>query len=168
MPAVANPYATHLGARDPREVISDTPQRLAQLSKELGPHGLARSLAPGKWSARMILCHLADCEIAFGFRLRQALSEPHHVIQPFDQDNWARAYQNDGMHAQAAVEVFSALRRWTLALLKAVPQESFSKPVTHPERGQMTVETVVQTMAGHDLNHLRQLETIASMSSRTE
>jgi hypothetical protein len=36
-----------------------------------------------------------------------------------------------------------------------------SKPVTHPERGQMTFQVLIETMAGHDLNHLKQFESIA-------
>ena len=53
---------------------------------------IEESPAPGKWSPHEILCHLADCELVFSFRIRQALAEDHHVIQPFDQEIWARNY----------------------------------------------------------------------------
>ena len=155
-----NPYASFLGDRNAREVIAETPGRLTALAARLGPDGLERSLAPGKWPARAIICHLADCELAFAFRLRQALAEPHHVIQPFDQDAWSKPYGSLG--ADAALATFSAVRRWNQALLETVPPEQFSKKLSHPERGEMTFAVVVETMAGHDLNHLRQLETIAS------
>ncbi|MBV9405975.1 MAG: DinB family protein [Acidobacteriaceae bacterium] len=158
--AVANPYATQLGNRNAREVIAETPHKLHGLLEKLGPSGLERSLAPGKWSARMILCHLADCEIAFAFRLRQALAEPKHVIQPFDQDAWARSY-GELFSAREAVNLFSAIRGWNLTLLDSTPAAALSKPVNHPERGDMTFQTIVETMGGHDLNHLRQLETLA-------
>jgi DinB superfamily len=153
-----NPYASHLGDRNPREVIAETSARLAGLMERLGPGGLERSLAPGKWPARAIICHLADCELAFGFRLRQALAEPYHTIQPFDQDAWSKPYGS--LKAQAAWETFSALRRWNLALLDTASPADFSKKLRHPERGEMTFLLVVETMAGHDLNHLKQIETI--------
>jgi len=121
---------------------------------------MERSLAPGKWPARAIICHLADCETVFAFRLRQALAEPHYVIQPFDQDVWAKPYGS--FSADAALAVFSTVRRWNQALLDTVTPEQFSKKLSHPERGEMTFQVVVETMAGHDLNHLGQLETIAS------
>jgi len=156
---MTNPYAKFLGDRDPRQTIAATPGRLAGLAQQLGPQGLERSTAPGKWSAREILCHLADCEVAFAFRLRQALAEPRHVMQPFDQEAWARMYASLG--AQAAVDTFSALRAWNLALLAATPGEAWGRVVNHPERGEMTFQTVVETMAGHDLNHIAQLERIA-------
>ncbi|MBZ5726407.1 MAG: DinB family protein [Acidobacteriia bacterium] len=158
-----NPYATQLGKLDPRTVIADTPGQLAALAGRLGPSGMERSLAPGKWKAREILCHLADCELVFAVRLRHALAEPHHVIQPFDQEAWAKPYA--ALSGQAALEVFSAARRWNLALLDTVPPPQFSKKLSHPERGEMTFQVLVETMAGHDLNHVRQLETLASGSA---
>ena len=156
----ANPYAPQLGDRNPREVIAQTPARLASLVEQLGPQGLDRSWAPGKWSARAVLCHLADCELAFAFRLRQALAEPHHVIQPFDQDAWSKLYGS--LDGKAALEAFTAVRRWNLALIETVSAQDLSKSLSHPERGEMTFQTLLETMGGHDLNHLRQLETVAS------
>jgi hypothetical protein len=155
-----NPYATYLGDRNPLRVIAETPSRLSALLDALGQDGAERALAPGKWSARQIFCHLADTELAFAFRLRQALAEPHHVIQPFDQDKWAAPYS--AFEARAAVDVFGSVRKWNITLIETVPAATLSKPLTHPERGQMTFQTLIDTMAGHDLNHLRQLEGIAS------
>ncbi len=160
---MTNPYARFLGNGDALQTIAATPARLASLAKQLGSAGLERSTAPGKWSAREILCHLADCEVAFAFRLRQALAEPRHVIQPFDQEAWAKTYP--AFTAPAAMSTFSALRAWNLALLGAVPADAWSKVIHHPERGDMTFQTVVETMAGHDLNHIAQLETIAAQEN---
>jgi hypothetical protein len=158
-----NPYASHLGERTPLDVIEETPRRLAQLVETIGPERLETPRAPGKWSARDILCHLTDCEIAFGFRFRQALAEDHHVIQPFDQDLWAKGYAS--CDARMALAAVSALRTWNVALIRSVKPADLSKTVTHPERGTMTFQTIVETMAGHDLNHIKQLEGIASQSA---
>ena len=68
-----NPYASHIGDRSPMDVISETPRRVAQLLETIGPARLEVPPAPGKWSARDIVSHLADSEIAFGLRLRQTL-----------------------------------------------------------------------------------------------
>lgn len=152
-----NPYADQLGHRNPFEVIASTAERLDALIAALGSDAVMRPRGPGKWSPREIACHLADCEIVFAFRLRQALAEDHHVIQPFDQDRWARSY--GGFDAHAALEVFSVVRRWNLALIRAASAEVLARPLTHPERGELTFQELVETMAGHDLNHLRQLET---------
>jgi hypothetical protein len=166
MVAETNPYAGPLGKRDPFEVIAVTPARLDHLFQLLRPDGMNRSLAPGKWTAREIFCHLADCETVFAFRIRQALAEDHHVVQPFDQDKWARNYpEYQGAHALAA---FSALRQWNMDLVRSVAPQALDKPLSHPERGQMTFKTLIETMAGHDLNHLAQLETIASRAGSAQ
>ncbi len=157
-----NPYASFLGEQNPRQVIAATAKQLEALSERIGRKRIGQAPAPGKWSAREILCHLADCELTFAFRIRQALAEDHHVIQPFDQDQWAKMYA--AYEAPAALKAFSAIRQWNLILIEAVPAEALSKPVTHPERGTMTFKTIIETMAGHDLNHLRQLEAIAATS----
>ncbi len=154
-----NPYASFLGDRDALEVITGTPTRLESLANLLGPERINYSPAPGKWSAREIFCHLADCEIAFAFRLRQTLAEDHHVIQPFDQEKWARNYA--GQEAHAALAVFSAVRTWNLALIHEAGQVGWAKKNTHPERGEGSFGEIVETMAGHDLNHVKQIEAIS-------
>lgn len=151
-----NPYASFVGSLDPVEVTRATPVRLENLLQALGPEKLNLSPAPGKWSVRDILSHLADCEVVFAFRLRQALAEHHPVVQPFDQDKWAATYAN--YDARTALAAFSALRQWNLALIAGLDNGDFDKPLNHPERGDMTLKVVVETMAGHDLNHLRQVE----------
>jgi DinB superfamily len=158
--AMTNPYASYLGERDPQEVIAGTAKKLRQFADVFGSRRLGQAPAPGKWSAREILCHLADCEIVFAYRLRQAVAEDHHVIQPFDQDKWAASYAAyDGVSALA---VFSSVRNWNVLFIKSASPEIMGRLVTHPERGEMTFKTLVETMAGHDLNHLGQLERIAA------
>jgi uncharacterized damage-inducible protein DinB len=154
-----NPYAGALGAREPVEVIAETPARLARVLEVLTAEQIEKRPAPGRWSVREIMAHLADCEIAFGFRLRQAAAGVE-MIQPFDQDDWARNY---GCYDfQAAMMVYRALRAWNLAFIRSLTNEQRAQEVTHPERGTMTVWTIVETMAGHDLHHLARLEESAS------
>jgi len=157
-----NPYASFLANTDPIPVIGSTPGKLAEITGSLGTDTLNREPAPGKWSIRDILCHLADTEIAFAFRLRQSLAEPHHVIQPFDQDNWAAPYPNLTSHD--ALDAFSAARKWNVKLIRSLTTDAFSKELVHPERGSMTFQTLVETMGGHDLNHLSQIERLAGQS----
>jgi len=83
------------------------------------------------------------------------------MIQPFDQDAWAKHYGSASLTAHSALEMFSTIRRWNVALLDSVTPEDMKKPVSHPERGAMTFQTIVETMAGHDLNHIAQMERLA-------
>ena len=154
-----NPYAMHLGDSDPMEVITTTPDRVGRLTFGLGPDVCNRSPATGKWSVREIVAHLADCEIVFAFRLRQALSEAHPTIQPFDQGVWAKRYAVYDL--SLAMTLFAAARRWNIKLVQGTTGAERKLPITHPERGTMTLWTIVETMAGHDVNHLNQVERLA-------
>jgi uncharacterized damage-inducible protein DinB len=158
-----NPYAVHLEGRDPFAVIAETPQQLAQVVRSSDSQLLERKPAADKWNIRQILIHLADTEIAFAFRLRQAVAESHHNIQPFDQDRWAE--HSEAYDALTALETFTALRRWNILFLSSLSHETFAKPVSHPERGRMTLQTVVETMAGHDRNHMGQIGRVAGRTA---
>ena len=155
-----NPYAKFLDGRPLETILGSTSHEVANKLQMIGPDRTIEEPAPGKWSPAEIVCHLADCEVAFAFRLRQTLAEDHHVLQPFDQDKWAATYK--GIGAREALAAFTALRNWNLVLIRKTLATSASKPVTHPERGTMTFQIIVETMAGHDLNHLTQLKRIAT------
>jgi hypothetical protein len=154
-----NPYEKFLDGRPVDEILATTANKLAEYLEIMGHHKSTLPPAPGKWSAVEIVCHLADCDLVFGFRLRQTLAENGPTIQPFDQEKWAAAYP--GVPANEALEVFSALRKWNLRLIRAAVPLAAGRTMTHPERGTMTFRAIVETMAGHDLNHLGQLREIA-------
>ena len=150
------PYAGMLEGRDAARVIAETPMRLKMILDGLSTAEIETRPAEGKWSVREIVAHLADCEIVWGWRLRQVLGEEHAVIQPFEQDAWAKVYQAYSL--EAAWECFKALRAWNVAFVGALTKEDREKRYTHPERGEERLGTIVEIMAGHDLHHLAGLE----------
>ena len=107
---------------------------------------------------RHILAHLADVELGVGFRIRQMVAGVE-VLQPFDQDAWAAPYGR--LEPTLALETFRALRAWNLARYASFTFEDWLREVHHPERGLFSVDLSVRVSAGHDLNHLAQLEQIA-------
>jgi hypothetical protein len=154
-----NPYDKFLDGRPLDEILESTADKIAEYTEVIGHHKTSIPPAPGKWSAAEIICHLADCELVFGFRLRQTLAEDGPTIQPFDQEKWAAIYP--GIPAAEALEAFSVLRKWNLRMIHAALPAAAGRTMKHPERGTMTFNNVVETMAGHDLNHLAQLQRIA-------
>ena len=155
-----NPYDKVLAGRPLDEILHETTNKIAVLLTKIGPEKSSTPPAPGKWSPAEIVCHLADCELVFAFRLRQTLAEDAPIIQPFDQDKWAATYP--GISAGQALGVFGSLRTWNLLLIRKALPAAADRPVTHPERGAMTFQTIVETIAGHDINHLNQLEKLAA------
>jgi hypothetical protein len=145
-----------LGDRNPLEAMEVNAQRVETVARRLGDAGLSRSYGPGKWTGKQILAHLADAEIGIGFRIRQVLSEENHRIQPWDEGSWARRY-ND-VDVESALTSYLASRRWNLSLLRGLSADDLEREAFHPERGPEKLRTVVRVLAGHDLNHLAQLE----------
>ncbi len=150
------PYAAALGDRDPEKVIAKTPRKLMRLLDDLSDKQIEARPAPGKWNLRETIAHMADCEIAWAWRLRQAYAEKHAVTTPFDQDDWAKSYKVYSL--AEALGTFKALRNWNVAFIAGLKDKERQKPVTHPERGEETLWTIVEIMAGHDLHHLAALE----------
>lgn len=150
-----------LGEHDPIEVLQATPQRLATLVEEMAPSELEASYGVGKWDARHLYAHFADVELGMGFRLRQTLAEPGIELQGFDQDVWAERYAR--LDPALAVEAFRGLRAWNLALLATLSLEDWLAEGYHPERGFESVDLMVRFLAGHDINHLAQLESILTL-----
>jgi len=152
-----NPYSSLLGDRNPLTVLTSTAGTLeALLAPVMGNRAaLQRKPAPDKWCLQEILAHLTDCELAFGFRLRQCLAEPNHTVQPFDQDHWATHY--DAYAGTQPLAAYLALRNWNLALIQSLTPADLDLKVNHPEQGEGTVREILNIWAGHDLNHLQRL-----------
>jgi hypothetical protein len=155
-----NPYAKFVAGDDPVAMLERHPRLISALAQEIGEEGLEKSYALGKWSGRFILAHLADCEVAFGFRWRQVAFTPGLAIQPFDQDAWAQNYSK--LQAKWALGAFVTARLWNVEFLKSLPKEAFAHSGLHPERGELTLQDMIEITAGHDVNHMEQLEALVS------
>ena len=147
---------------DAIKVQKATAGKLKKLIRGLTPKQLKWKPEPGKWSIAEILAHLADAEIVASWRMRSIIGASGTAVQPFDQDAWASVFQYAKRDAKQSVEVFRVLRENNLAMLKALPRESWDAFGMHAERGKETIAHVARMFAGHDTNHVRQIEGIAS------
>jgi len=116
--------------------------------------------APGKWSVRQILCHLADSEIVGADRFRRVIAEDNPVIRAYDEKAWARNLDYSRRKISRALETFRRTRTENYELLKELPVEAFSREGTHSERGVLTLLDLLRTYAEHAENHGRQLKAV--------
>jgi DinB superfamily len=150
----------HVQGRDPLAVQAATPRKLQRLIKGVSPARLRKRPSPGKWSVAEIIAHLSDAELVGGFRIRMILGSPGTPITAFDQDVWVVSGHYDKRDPRKAVETFRALREANLDLYKTLTPEQWQHYGIHSERGKETVQHVARMFAGHDLNHLAQIEAI--------
>jgi hypothetical protein len=171
-----NPYAADLGDHEPIEAMRASVDRMRSLMSPWTPAQFERSYAPGKWTARQLLVHLAQTEIALGNRARMALSTPNYTSQPFDQDRWmeiegsglpaearsAKVGGSGGSSGREALEALVAMNALNRALFASLSPVQRATPFAHPEYGALTVDWLIHQMAGHLRHHLVQLEQIAT------
>jgi hypothetical protein len=152
----------HTEGQEPLKVQAATPKKLQRLLSRATLSKLRKRPAPGKWSIAEIVVHLADAEIAGAWRMRLILGSPGSPVAAFDQDSWVTALHYDKRDPRKALEQFRVVRETNLALLKTLTPEQWKHHGMHSERGQETIEHIVRMFAGHDLNHIAQIEQILS------
>jgi hypothetical protein len=164
MPETVQEYTSRLlsyaDGKDPLRLQQAAPKKLAQLIKGKTKKQLTRKPAPERWSVAEIVAHLADAEVAIAWRLRQILSTNAVSIQAYDQDLWAKTFSYARRDPRLSLAYFTSLREANLTLLKSVPRKLWDNYGVHQERGNESASHVVRMVAGHDINHLRQVEAI--------
>jgi hypothetical protein len=116
--------------------------------------------APGKWSARLIMAHLADAEVVCAHRCRQIAAEDNPTLIAFDQELWARNLNYSGRKPKQSLETFRRLRAENYELLKALPEDAFERAGMHTEAGRMTLRALVERNVNHTESHARQLQAV--------
>ncbi len=150
----------NVGSQEPLKLQAATPKKIERLLKGAASSKLRKRPAPGKWSAAEILAHLADTELVSGYRIRTILGAPGSSLQGYDQDVWAAVMRYEKRDPRKSFVRFCALRENNLALFKSLTPEQWEHHGMHAERGKETVAHIARMMAGHDVNHLGQIERI--------
>ncbi len=114
--------------------------------------------APGAWSARQIVCHLADAEMIGAVRFRRVIAEDNPALDAYDQEAWAARLPYRDRKISRALELFRKVRAENFNLLKALPEDTFSHTGIHAELGTITLRDLVQLYAEHAEKHARQIQ----------
>ena len=151
---------SYVAGKDGVRTQAATAAKLARLMRGLSRRQLGRRPARERWSIAEILAHLAEAEMVVGWRLRQALTKSGGPVQAFDQDDWARVGRYGKRDPAQSLALFRAARACNLTLLKGLSTAEWECYHLHEERGKETVAHTVRLIAGHDINHLAQIQRI--------
>ncbi len=161
---IASPYLrrilSYVIGKDPLQVLSSTADQIRQLTHGLTQDQIHRPPRRGKWSIGQIIAHLSDTEIVLGFRFRMVIAQSGSRLLAMDQDQWAEGLRYRKADWKRKLKLFELMRRDHLVLLRSLGTSEWKKYGIHEERGKETLELMVQVLAGHDVNHLRQIEKI--------
>jgi hypothetical protein len=129
---------------------------IAEVLLKITPEELDARPAPGRWSTREILHHLADSEATAAIRLRLLLAEDRPTIHGYDQDQFARRLHYDRPH-ETSLELFRWAREATAELLELLTPEEWLREGVHTTAGRFGVQEWLKTYAGHAHRHARQI-----------
>jgi hypothetical protein len=149
-----------LGTQDPIDVLERTSDATRNAIAGVSDAQLSQPESPGKWSLRLVVQHLADSELVWGYRLRLVLAQDRPPLTGYDQDLWSERLHYDVLPVDEALDRFAVLRRSNLRLLANAAPDDLKRVGVHSERGDESVGHMLRMYAGHDLLHLRQLSRI--------
>jgi len=162
----------YVEGQDAIKVQRATASKLKKLTSGLTTSQLKWRPEPTKWSIAEIIAHLADAEIVASWRMRSVIGENGITIQPFDQDQWASAFKYRNREAKRSLELFRVLRENNLGMLQEISPEVWDNYGMHLERGKESIAHLTRLFAGHDANHILQIErivkTLKSSKSKTK
>ncbi len=156
-----SPYAQYVGTLDPVSVLRSSLAEYQNLIPRLAAGAWNQPYAPGKWTVRQIMVHVSQWEMIFGVRLLCAVGVPGYVVQPVDQDQ-LMGPDHDVIDGATAWAGFEGARKMNLAFAGSLTAADRQRKVHHSELGEIDVEFILVTLAGHGVHHLKQLQPIAA------
>jgi len=151
---------SYIEGKDPLEVQRKTPELLADLVVSVPEKKLHERPVPDKWSVRELLAHFADAEIVSTWRYRQMIEHDGCPLPGYDQELWHKLGEYSSRRPEESVMLFRLLREANLRMFAQLTPEQWQRHGVHAERGPMTVQDLARQIAGHDLNHLEQIQKI--------
>ena len=112
--------------------------------------------APGEWSPREIVHHLADSEMTSAIRLRLLIAEDAPTLLGYDQEAFVRSLYPD-RPIEPSLAAFEAARAATVPILRRLSEEQWQRAGTHSESGRYTVEDGLHIYSRHAHDHSDQI-----------
>jgi hypothetical protein len=146
-----------LGSSQPLDVLARTPVLLKEWMEQFDLEKWKQAKEE-VWSPAQILAHLAEGELVSSYRTRIVSRSTGSSIQGYDQNEWVEDSRYLIDNPRLALKLFITVREANLEYISSLPAEAFERYGIHSERGKETLMDLIRMYAGHDLNHLRQIE----------
>lgn len=134
------------------------PDRLERALDGLTEAQLDLVRAPGKWSIRQIVHHIADSAFGAIARLRYAVAEPGRLLHPnpYDPDRWDAGLCSERRPIGPSVLLFRAAHAHMLQLIEYVP-DALERYTVNEAGAQAAVGRSVGMLAAHAAGHVEQI-----------
>ncbi len=136
------------------ETLEQGRQETRKLLGKLSETQAAHRYAPGKWSIKGVLGHIADAERVFTYRALWFARGAADPLPGWDENAWARESGFDAQTLKDLMSNYGAVRDATLALVRALPEAVWSRTGTANAKP-VSVRALIWVTAGHEIHHLK-------------
>jgi hypothetical protein len=137
--------------------IRDLPSRLENAVAGLNDLQLDTPYRDGGWTVRQVVHHVADSHANAFIRMKLMLTEDHPTIKPYNQDSWAAQVDYTATPVAPSLDIIRGLHERWVRLLESVPETAWARSANHPERGTVTLDSMLTIYAGHGEKHVEHI-----------
>lgn len=135
------------------QTVEELPAKLRAAVDDLSDEQLDTPYRPDGWTIRQVVHHVADSHINSICRFKLGLSEDTPTIKPYEEALWAEMADAKNAPVDLSLNVIDGVHaRWTM-LLKSMSKTDFERKINHPERGAMTLNSLLALYDWHSRHH---------------
>jgi uncharacterized damage-inducible protein DinB len=135
-------------------IIAELPSKMRAAVTGLSDAQLDTRYRPEGWTVRQVVHHVPDSHLNAYIRFKLALTEDVPTIKPYDEQSWANLADSKDTPVETSLTLLESLHQRMTILLKSMKPEDFTRQLNHPERGPMTVDSVLALYAWHGPHHV--------------
>jgi hypothetical protein len=137
--------------------VAALPAQLEALVAGLTPAELTTPFLAGEWTVAQNVHHLADSHANAYIRCRLIVTEENPPLRPYKQNAWADLPDASSAEVELSLALLRALHARWVRFWEQLPDDAWPREGAHPEYGQMSLDRLLRTYAGHGEAHLDQI-----------
>ena len=151
-----NRYIDLVPEDDPVAVLEQQVTELSTLLKGINEERSTSRYAPGKWSIKELVNHVADTERIFSYRAVSIARGDTRSLPGFDEQLFAANSDADRRPFKAIVDELLAVRAGTIALFRGLSDAAWQRIGTANDN-RIGVRSLAYVAAGHVRHHMNVL-----------
>lgn len=140
--------------REAIEAIAATPANLRAAVEGLSDEQLDTPYRPGGWTVRQLVHHVPDSHLNAYIRFKWALTEEQPRIKTYEEARWAELPDTRATPPEVSLTLLESLHERWVRLLRAMAPEDFQRQLDHPEKGLLTLDSMLGLYSWHGRHHV--------------
>ena len=158
-----NPNVTPEMRRQSIAAIREAPAALRAAVRGLNDAQLNTPYRDGGWTVRQVVHHVPESHMNAYTRFKLALTEDNPTIKPYAEDSWVKLGDIARTPLETSLVLLEALHERWVTLLDVMTAADFTRPLVHPDNGQVTLDRMLQLYAWHGPHHIAHITTLRSI-----